>query len=59
MLGWRTPAVKYNKGICGKAVETLIAKNENRKPNLLLISDSNARNLVKPQVSDLQKSVRF
>ena len=59
MLGWRTPAVKYNKGICGKTVETLIAKNEKGKPNLLLISDSNARNIVKPQVSDLQKSVRF
>ena len=49
MLGYRTPAVKYTKGICGKTVETLIAKNQKGKPNLLLISDSNARNLVKPR----------
>ena len=59
MLGWRTPDIKYNKGICDKTVETLISKTKKSKPKLLLISDSNARNLVKPQVSDLQKSVRF
>ena len=59
MLGWRTPAVKYNRGICGKKEENLIAKNKKAKPKLLFISDSNARYLVKPQVSGLLKSVRF
>ena len=50
-MGWRTPALRYNEGVCGKTVAHLMDKNnEDSKPKVFLLSDSNGRNIVKPQV---------
>jgi len=47
--GYRTPPTNYEKGACGKGVAYLHAPTS-AKPSVLLITDSNGRNLVKPQV---------
>ena len=48
-LGHRTRPIFYPRGVSGKKVATMESFS-NSKPTLLLVSDSNARNLVKPQV---------
>ena len=51
--GYRTPVTRYPKGVSGKQVARLVAPPDdgfNAKPSVLLLWDSNARNLVNPQV---------
>ena len=51
--GFRTPISRYPIGPNGKQVARLLAPDDYflGKPSVLLLSDSNARNLVNPQVS--------
>ena len=53
MLGWRTPPLSYSRGVCNKPVAQLIESNKSTQDRVLLVSDSNARNLVQPQVKNL------
>ena len=51
--GYRTQVTRYPKGVSGKQVARLVAPPDdgfNAKPSVLLLWDSNARNLVNPQV---------
>ena len=50
-FAYRTPPLFYGIGICKKQVAHLIGTSTQGKKGVLLISDSNARNIVKPQVS--------
>ena len=49
-MGYRTPLLYYKPGKSNKQVAVLQAKKQ-QKPLLLLVSDSNGRNIEHPEVS--------
>jgi len=57
--GYRTPPIAYSQGKCGKCVARLHAQSKNSKPSVLLLWDSNCRNLVSPKVINLTSTSAF
>ena len=59
MFDWRTPPLYYSRGVCNKPVAQLIESKKSNQGRVLFVSDSNARNLVRPQVKKLLYMTAF
>ncbi|XP_039260157.2 uncharacterized protein LOC120336527 [Styela clava] len=57
--GFRTRPVFYNRGVSGKQSATRYPRNVSRKPLLLLVMDSNGRNIVRPEIVNPSPNVSF